>query len=135
MKLFGTVYAAGGDPRPSRTLNRSYRHCDERDIPVLRTLIATARNWPLQIMAYHLHRRLQRTHRGGEPLIEKLRRIGHGFRNFDNFRLRLLLRCCVTLHPPGFPSRQGFCGTTASQAEVEPQRLSSVGRDGGAAVE
>lgn len=28
-------------------------------------------------------------------LIEKIRRIGHGFRNFDNYRLRLLLYCGV----------------------------------------
>jgi hypothetical protein len=28
-------------------------------------------------------------------LIEKIRRVGHGFRNFDNYRLRLLLRCGV----------------------------------------
>lgn len=28
-------------------------------------------------------------------LIEKIRRIGHGFRNIDNYRLRLLLYCGV----------------------------------------
>ena len=31
-------------------------------------------------------------------LIEKVRRIGHGFRSFKNYRLRLLLRCGVTWH-------------------------------------
>jgi transposase len=26
-------------------------------------------------------------------IIEKTRRLGHGFRNWDNYRLRLVLRC------------------------------------------
>ena len=29
------------------------------------------------------------------PLIKKIKRVGHGFRNFDNYRLRLLLHCGV----------------------------------------
>ncbi len=35
-------------------------------------------------------------------LIKKIKRSGHGFRNFDNYRLRLLLHCGVdwnTQHP------------------------------------
>jgi Transposase len=29
-------------------------------------------------------------------LIKKVKRVGHGFRNFNNYRLRLLLHCGVT---------------------------------------
>jgi transposase len=29
-------------------------------------------------------------------LIKKVKRVGHGFRNFANYRLRLLLHCGVT---------------------------------------
>jgi transposase len=29
-------------------------------------------------------------------LVKKVKRVGHGFRNFDNYRLRLLLHCGVT---------------------------------------
>lgn len=31
-------------------------------------------------------------------LIEKIRRVGHSYRNFDNYRLRLLLHCGITWH-------------------------------------
>ena len=31
-------------------------------------------------------------------LIKKFKRVGHGFRNLDNYRLRLLLHCGVTWH-------------------------------------
>ena len=33
-------------------------------------------------------------------LIKKIKRVGHGFRNFGNYRLRLLLHCGVTWHTP-----------------------------------
>ena len=29
-------------------------------------------------------------------LIKKVKRVGHGFRNFGNYRLRLLLHCGVS---------------------------------------
>ena len=39
-------------------------------------------------------------------LIKKIKRTGHGFRNFDNYRLRLLLHC-------------GVAGTLNNQHESE----------------
>jgi hypothetical protein len=33
-----------------------------------------------------------------EALAEPILRVGHGFRNFDNYRLRLLLHCGITWH-------------------------------------
>jgi hypothetical protein len=33
-------------------------------------------------------------------LIKKIKRVGHGFRNFTNYRLRLLLHCGTTWHAP-----------------------------------
>jgi transposase len=40
-------------------------------------------------------------------LVEKARRVGHGFRNFDNYRLRLLLLCGVDWHTPLTPRIRG----------------------------
>ncbi len=34
------------------------------------------------------------------PLIKKIERVGHGFRNVHNYRLRLLLHCGVDWHTP-----------------------------------
>jgi len=31
-------------------------------------------------------------------IIKKIKRTGHGFRNFDNYRLRLLLHCRANWH-------------------------------------
>jgi hypothetical protein len=48
------------------------------------------------------HRRpLQRAHRGRQPAHQEVKRVGHGFHNFANNRLQLLLHCGVTwqTHP------------------------------------
>jgi transposase len=61
----------------------------------------TLRSWRLELLAYF--------DTGGASngpteainlLIEKTRRVGHGFRNFSNYRLRLLLACGVDWQTP-----------------------------------
>jgi Transposase len=53
------------------------------------------RRWEPEILGWH------RTGLSNGPteamnlLIKKTKRIGHGFRNFENYRLRLLLHCGV----------------------------------------
>jgi len=67
--------------------------------PQCRRLAATIRRWEPEILAWHTT--------GGASngpteavnlLIKKIKRAGHGFRNFDNYRLRLLLHCGVDWH-------------------------------------
>jgi hypothetical protein len=52
----------------------------------------TLRAWRSQLMAYFVTERISN---GGTEainlIIEKTRRLAHGFRNFGNYRLRLLL--------------------------------------------
>ena len=100
-ELLRKVYAAKTVHGAHRALGQFYTHCAEREIPELVTLATTVSNWQDEIIAYH--------HSGGVSngpaeavnlLIEKTRRIGHGFRNFDNYRLRLLLACGVKWHTP-----------------------------------
>jgi transposase len=98
VQLFRKVYAAANKQAASRALNRFYRHCDERRIPELDTLARTVRTWNYEILAYHSTGQSNGPTEAVNLLIEKIRRIGHGFRNFDNYRLRLLLRCGVTWH-------------------------------------
>lgn len=65
-------------------------------VPELVRLGRTLRSWRSQWLAYF--------DTGGASngptealnlLIDKIRRLGHGFRNYDNYRLRLLLYCGV----------------------------------------
>jgi transposase len=95
-ELLRAVYAAGGTRAARAALDRFYRWCDGVQIPELSRLARTVRAWEVEILAFHST--------GGcsngptealNLLIKKVKRVGHGFRNFTNYRLRLLLHCGV----------------------------------------
>jgi transposase len=95
-ELLRAVYRAVGMPAARAALDRFYRWCDAVQIPELSRLARTVRAWEAEILAFHAT--------GGcsngpteamNLLIKKVKRVGHGFRNFANYRLRLLLHCGV----------------------------------------
>jgi transposase len=63
-------------------------------VPEARRLGRTLRSWQKEFLAYFATNRASNGPTEAVNLIiEKTRRLGHGFRNWDNYRLRLLLRC------------------------------------------
>jgi transposase len=96
-ELLRAVYAAVGTVAARAALDRFYHWADGVDVPELSRLARTVRVWEAKILAWHAT--------GGcsngpteavNLLIKKVKRVGHGFRNFANYRLRLLLHCGVT---------------------------------------
>ena len=63
-----------------------------------RRLARTIRAWENEVLAFHTTGRSNGPTEGINLLIKKVKRVGHGFRNFRNYRLRLLLHCGVTWH-------------------------------------
>jgi hypothetical protein len=106
----GQGTAAGGlrRRRPGRrrvALDRFYRWCDGVQLLELTRLARTVRAWQTGILAWH---RTAGCSNGPTEainlLIKKVKRVGHGFRNFANYRLRLLLHCgvrCRRTNPQG----------------------------------
>ncbi len=94
----GKVYAAVGVPAARRALTRLYAHCAELEVPELVRPATTVTSWEAEVLAFHDAGRSNGRTEAVNLLIEKTRRIGHGLRSFDNYRLRLLLRCGVTWH-------------------------------------
>jgi transposase len=95
-ELLRAVYRAVGMPAARAALDRFYRWCDGVGVPELSRLARTVRAWEAEILAFHAT--------GGcsngpteavNLLVKKVKRVGHGFRNFANYRLRLLLHCGV----------------------------------------
>jgi transposase len=91
-ELLRAVYAAAA----GAALERFYRWADGVNVPELSRLARTVRAWEAEILAWHAT--------GGcsngpteavNLLVKKVKRVGHGFRNFHNYRLRLLLHCGV----------------------------------------
>jgi transposase len=93
-ELLRAVYRAVGPAAARAALDRFYRWADGVQVPELSRLARTVRAWQAEILAFHAT--------GGcsngpteavNLLIKKVKRVGHGFRNFANYRL--LLHCGV----------------------------------------
>ncbi len=90
------VYAADDMFAARRALVAFYQWCTEVQVPEVSRLAKTVSAWEHEVLAYHTTGLSNGPTEAVNLLIEKVRRIGHGFRNFENYRLRLLLRCGVT---------------------------------------
>ena len=96
------VYAARDHQAARRALVRFYTHvADPPHVPELVTLATTISAWEEEVLAYHTtgHASIGPTE-AVNLLTGKARRIGHGFRNFENYRLRLLLACGLRWNTP-----------------------------------
>jgi transposase len=95
-ELLRAIYAAAG-PAASAALGRFYRWADGVGVAELSRFARTVRAWEAEILAWHA---TQGCSNGPTEavnlLIKKVKRVGYGFRNFANYRLRLLLHCGVT---------------------------------------
>ena len=84
-------------PPPAPRWTACYRWCDGVQLLELSRLARTVRAWQTEILAWH-----QTAGCSNGPteainlLIKKVKRVGHRFRNFANYRLRLPLHCGVT---------------------------------------
>ena len=97
-ELLRDVYDAKTVWAARRRLRRFYEHCDQSGVRECRRLARTIRAWENEVLAFHTTGRSNGPTEGINLLIKKVKRVGHGFRNFRNYRLRLLLHCGVTWH-------------------------------------
>jgi transposase len=94
-ELLRDVYAAPNQLVARRRLEAFYAHVAWAEVPELTRLGKTVRAWEAEILNYHLTGASNGATEAQNLITEKLRRIGHGFRNFSNYRLRLLLHSGV----------------------------------------
>ncbi|MBA2532485.1 MAG: transposase, partial [Nocardioidaceae bacterium] len=78
------------------------------EIPELMRLARTLDTWRDELLAYFDTAGVSNgPTEATNALIKKVKRVGHGFRNFANYRLRLLLHCGVARQtPPTTPIRR-----------------------------
>jgi transposase len=95
-ELLRAVYRAVGPAAARAALDRFYHWADGVQIPELSRLARTVRAWEAEILAFHATEGCSNgPTEAVNLLIKKVKRVGHGFRNFTNYRLRLLLHCGV----------------------------------------
>jgi transposase len=82
-------------------LHRWFVHCADAEMPELRRLATTIDSWREELLAYFDTDGVSNgPTEAVNALIKKIKTVGHGFRNFDNYRLRLLLHCGIDWHTP-----------------------------------
>jgi transposase len=107
-ELLRAVYAAADLAAARAALERFYRWCDGVQLLELSRLARTVRAWQTEILAWHLTAGCSNgPTEAVNLLIKQVKRVGHGFRNFDNYRLRLLLHCGVRWHTHRTASLRG----------------------------
>jgi transposase len=95
-ELLRAVYAASELAHARAALGRFYHWSDGVQVPELSRLARTVRAWEAEILAFHTTDGCSNgPTEAVNLLIKKVKRVGHGFRNFTNYRLRLLLHCGV----------------------------------------
>jgi transposase len=95
-ELLRAVYAASDLARARAALERFYRWSDGVNVAELSRLARTVRAWEVEILAFHSTKGCSNgPTEAVNLLIKKVKRVGHGFRNFTNYRLRLLLHCGI----------------------------------------
>ena len=94
-ELLREVYATTDVDEAETRLGVFHRHCRRAEVRELTRLSRTVRRWQPQLLAWHVTALTNGPTEAVNLLVKKVKRVGHGFRNFDNYRLRLLLHCGV----------------------------------------
>jgi transposase len=90
------IYHSPDQARAEQALYRWLTCCADAEIPELIRLATTIDSWRGELLAYFSTDKISNGPTEAiNLLIKKIKRVGHGFRNFDNYRLRLLLHCGV----------------------------------------
>lgn len=88
------VYRTGDEDAARDALADFYDVAKAADIPEADRLAKTIRRWEDAVLAYYRSDGLSNARTEAiNGLMKKIKRVGHGFRNLANYRLRLLLHC------------------------------------------
>jgi transposase len=94
------MYAADTMTEAARRFDAFIKEAKSSAVPELHRLAKTMSRWRTEILAHHRSGASNGPTEAVNLLIKKVLRVAHGFRNFDNYRLRLLLHCGVRWQTP-----------------------------------
>lgn len=85
------VYLAANYAEAAVLLDKAIAGCQADDVDEIRSLGNTLASWRTEILARHSTGASNGPTEGLNLCVKKVKRCGHGFRRFDNYRLRVLL--------------------------------------------
>jgi transposase len=89
------VYLTDDPQAAAVLLDEAIAFAEASHVGEVRTLAKTLAAWRPEILAHHATGASAGPTEAMNLLIEKVRRVGHGFKSFHNYQLRLLLHCGV----------------------------------------
>lgn len=89
------VYLTDDPEQAAGLLEAAIAFCQASHVGEVAALAKTLAAWRPEILAHHATGASAGPTEAMNLLIEKVRRVGHGFKSFHNYRLRLLLHCGV----------------------------------------
>lgn len=94
------VYLAADVEDAELLLDKAIVGCSEDSVGEIRSLGRTLARWRTEILNRHRTGASNGPTEGLNLLVKKLKRAGHGFRSFANYRLRILLHAGAVRRPP-----------------------------------
>jgi transposase len=94
------MYTASNPRSARRHLASFYGLARRAGVKEVSRLARTVKRWEAQILSFFVTGKTNARSEAANLVTEKLRRIAHGMRNFDNYRLRLLLHSGVEWNTP-----------------------------------
>ena len=85
------VYLADNYADAAVLLDKAIAGCLSDEVAEIRSLGTTLASWRTEILARHKTGASNGSTEGLNLCVKKVKRCGHGFRRFDNYRLRVLL--------------------------------------------
>ena len=85
------VYLVDNKADATLLLDKTIAGCAIDKVPEVRALGRTLKSWREEILAHHDTGASNGPTEGLNLCVKKVKRCGHGFRSFDNYRLRVLL--------------------------------------------
>lgn len=85
------VYLADDPADAALLLDKTIEGCRTDSVAEIRSLGRTLGRWRAEILAHHTTGASNGPTEGLNLLVKKVKRAGHGFRSFTNYRLRILL--------------------------------------------
>lgn len=92
-ELLRDVYAAPDREEATERLGEFYAWADDVDVAEVTRLAGTISRWERELLNHFTTGASNGSTEALNALVKKIKRIGHGFRNFENCRLRVLLYC------------------------------------------
>jgi hypothetical protein len=119
------VYLTDDPNEAAVLLDRVIAGCLTDEVDEIVSLGNTLKRWRTQILAHHLTGASNGPTEAMNLLVKKIKRCGHGFKSFRNYRLRVLLHCggikwggCCMNQDPCIFMRQWFQAAYLTRACV-----------------